>query len=181
MEESDNTRAGLAPAPAERPGQAEPALDVRDLSIHFGGVAALSGVTLTVDRGGLTAVIGPNGAGKPTLFNCVSGLYRGEGEILLDGESVQGLSAAERARRGIARTFQPTAFVENMSVLDNVMLGCYRWTSAGVLETFVGLRRVRNEEREAREAAGLRAAARLAVPETDAFVGSDVVVLEAPR
>jgi branched-chain amino acid transport system ATP-binding protein len=82
-------------------------LEVKDLSIHFGGVKAVQNVTFSIDAGIVYAVIGPNGAGKTTLFNLITGIYTPTtGSIVLDGESIVGKSPDELARRGVARTFQ---------------------------------------------------------------------------
>jgi branched-chain amino acid transport system ATP-binding protein len=135
-----------------------PALEVRDLSITFSGLRALDGVSFAVPAGGVTAVIGPNGAGKTTLFNCVSGIYRGTGEVLLAGEDgalqpLAGMSPHARAAAGIARTFQTPSLVEDDTVLGNVLLGGFSQTRAGLLQHMVLSRRSRAEERELRERA----------------------------
>ncbi len=131
-----------------------PILSVRGLSITFSGLRALNDVTFDVASGGVTAVIGPNGAGKTTLFNCISGIYRGEGEILLGGESLAGRSPHGRAALGITRTFQTPALVEDDTVLANTMLGGFPRTRAGLLSHMVLSPRSRREERELREQAG---------------------------
>ena len=101
-------------------------LDVRQLSIRFGGVLALQNVSFSIDAGIVYAVIGPNGAGKTTLFNCITGVYRpGTGRIELDGKSIGGLPPHELARRGLARTFQNLQIYMNMSALENVMVGAH--------------------------------------------------------
>jgi len=99
-------------------------LEVRDLSLHFGGITALQGVGVAIAEGETLAVIGPNGSGKTSLFNCVTGIYRPtSGAIRLRGESILGLSPDEVTRRGIARTFQNLRLFHNMTVLDNIMVG----------------------------------------------------------
>jgi len=99
-------------------------LEVRDLSLHFGGIKALQGVGVAIAEGETLAVIGPNGSGKTSLFNCVTGIYRPtSGAIRLRGESILGLSPDEVTRRGIARTFQNLRLFHNMTVLDNIMVG----------------------------------------------------------
>jgi branched-chain amino acid transport system ATP-binding protein len=117
-------------------------LEVKDLSIHFGGVKAVQNVTFSIDAGIVYAVIGPNGAGKTTLFNLITGIYTPTtGSIVLDGESIVGKSPDELARRGVARTFQNLQICMNMSAVENVMVGahlrldrnlfkaCLRWPS----------------------------------------------------
>lgn len=99
-------------------------LEVRDLSLQFGGIRALHGVGVAIAEGETLAVIGPNGSGKTSLFNCVTGIYRPtSGAIHLRGESILGLSPDEVTRRGIARTFQNLRLFHNMTVLDNIMVG----------------------------------------------------------
>jgi branched-chain amino acid transport system ATP-binding protein len=99
-------------------------LEVRDLSLRFGGVRALRGVGLAVAEGETVAVIGPNGSGKTSLFNCVSGAYRpSSGAISFRGESLLGLSPDRVARRGIARTFQNLRLFLALPVIDNLLLG----------------------------------------------------------
>ncbi len=99
-------------------------LEVRDLSLQFGGITALQGVGVAIAEGETLAVIGPNGSGKTSLFNCVTGIYRPtSGAIRLLGESILGLSPDEVTRRGIARTFQNLRLFHNMTVLDNIMVG----------------------------------------------------------
>ncbi|WP_232835800.1 ABC transporter ATP-binding protein [Actinocorallia populi] len=129
------------------------ALEVRDVGVSFQGVRALDEVGFGVPSGGVSALIGPNGAGKTTLFNCVSGLYRHEGGVLLDGEDVTGLGPHARAARGIARTFQTPVLLDELPVLDNVMLGGHTRTRSGVLATLVAGGLFRSEERRLRNEA----------------------------
>jgi branched-chain amino acid transport system ATP-binding protein len=99
-------------------------LEIRDVSLHFGGVHALTHVTLAVAPGALFSVIGPNGAGKTSLLNCISGRYTPtEGEVFYRGESITRRRTADRAKLGIGRTFQNLALFHHMSVLDNIMVG----------------------------------------------------------
>ena len=101
-------------------------LEVENLSIHFGGVKAVQNVSFQIEAGIVYAVIGPNGAGKTTLFNLITGVYRPTaGDIRLNGESVQGKSPNELARRGVARTFQNLQICMNMSAIENVMMGAH--------------------------------------------------------
>lgn len=106
--------------------QATPLLAVRDVSLHFGGIVALGGVTLDIEPGRIVGLIGPNGAGKTTLFNCLSRLYTpGSGDIRFAGQSILGLPAHCMAGIGIGRTFQNLALFRTLSVLDNVRIGCH--------------------------------------------------------
>jgi branched-chain amino acid transport system ATP-binding protein len=101
-------------------------LEVKDLSIHFGGVKAVQNVTFSIDAGIVYAVIGPNGAGKTTLFNLITGIYTPTtGSIMLDGEAIGGKSPDELARRGVARTFQNLQICMNMSAIENVSVGAH--------------------------------------------------------
>ncbi len=110
-----------------------PLLDIRNVSRRFGGLTAVSEVSLTVGGGEIVGLIGPNGAGKSTLFNLIAGaLPASSGKILFEGEDITGLSAPDRCRRGIARTFQVVKSFDSMSVLDNVVVGALvRYPQAG--------------------------------------------------
>jgi branched-chain amino acid transport system ATP-binding protein len=124
-------------------------LELRDVSLHFGGLRVIDGLSLHVDEREIVSVIGPNGAGKTTLFNLITGVYRpDEGDILLDGESIVGLSPHVIARRGVARTFQTLRLFLNMTVKENVMAAAYAHTRAGVLRSIVRTPGMRREERE---------------------------------
>jgi branched-chain amino acid transport system ATP-binding protein len=99
-------------------------LEVEAVSLAFAGVRALDGVSLSVEEGTLLAIIGPNGAGKTSLFNCISAVYRPQaGRVLFGGHDVSRLQAHDAARLGVARTFQNLALFENLSVLDNLLVG----------------------------------------------------------
>lgn len=98
-------------------------LEIRDVRRHFGGVKAVDGVSLTVERGRRVALIGPNGAGKSTLANCVAGSARpSSGDVYFAGQQVTSHSAQSRARRGMARTFQNLELFQTMTVFENVQL-----------------------------------------------------------
>lgn len=119
-------------------------LEVRDLEIHFGGIKALAGVSLSVSEGETLAIIGPNGSGKTSLFNCISGIYHPHaGAIVFRGESLLGLTPDRVANRGIARTFQNLRLFQNMSVLDNLLVGRHRHFRKNFI---VALLRLRGEE-----------------------------------
>jgi branched-chain amino acid transport system ATP-binding protein len=101
-----------------------PLLMVDGVSVRFGAVQALEGVSLEVQEGEILAIIGPNGAGKTTMLNAISGVYHPyEGRIVFDGKDRTRLPAPEVARLGIARTFQNVALFKGMSVLENIMTG----------------------------------------------------------
>jgi branched-chain amino acid transport system ATP-binding protein len=101
-----------------------PLLQIQNVSRRFGGLVAVGEVSLEVGRGEIVGLIGPNGAGKSTLFNLIAGaIPPSAGAILFDGQDITGLSAPERCRRGIARTFQVVKSFDSMSVVDNVIVG----------------------------------------------------------
>jgi len=101
-----------------------PLLEIRDLSVRFGGVVALDRVSFSVEPGKIVAVIGPNGAGKTTLFNVVTRVYRPtSGALLFDGKPLLSLAPHQVISHGLARTFQNLALFGSMTVLDNVLVG----------------------------------------------------------
>ncbi len=113
-------------------------LEIRDVSKAFGGIQAVTGVSLDVQPGEILSVIGPNGAGKTTLLNMISGFYHPDtGRITLEGEDITHVSPSHVAHRGVARTFQNIALFKGMTVLDNLMLGRHVRMKAGVLKSFV--------------------------------------------
>lgn len=100
-----------------------PVLEARDLHKHFGGVQAVNGVSLAVNKGEILGVIGPNGSGKSTLFNCLLGqIAPTSGRVLLDGADVTGLRPCDLNRRGVSRTFQLLQVFPQLSVLENLVL-----------------------------------------------------------
>ena len=113
-------------------------LEIKDVSKSFGGVQAVTRVSLDVPRGELLSVIGPNGAGKTTLLNMISGFYHPDrGRIVLEGTDVTNDAPSRIAERGVARTFQNIALFAGMTVLDNLMLGRHVHMRSGVLASFV--------------------------------------------
>jgi branched-chain amino acid transport system ATP-binding protein len=117
------------------------------VSLAFGGIQALSDVSLTVPRGQVTAVVGPNGAGKTSLFNVVCGFYRQTaGRIMFDGQEIGAMAAYRRASLGIARSFQHMALIRGLSVLDNIKLGLHPRLKSNVLSAGLFLPGVRREE-----------------------------------
>jgi len=109
-------------------------LRLDDLHLSFGGVTALTGVSLEVHSGDFFAIIGPNGAGKTSVFNCISGIYTlTKGHIFFAGQDITSLKPHQRARLGIARTFQNIALFKGMTVLDNVKIGRHVHLRAGAL------------------------------------------------
>lgn len=113
---------------------AAPLLAVRDVSVVFGGIVALNGVSFDMKQGQILGLIGPNGAGKTTLFNCLSRLYQpSKGDILMEGESILKRPAHRISEIGIGRTFQNVALFPNMSVLDNVRVGTHAHTNGDMI------------------------------------------------
>jgi branched-chain amino acid transport system ATP-binding protein len=113
-------------------------LEIREVSKSFGGVQAVSRVSLDVPRGEILSVIGPNGAGKTTLLNMINGFYHPDtGRIVLDGADVTNQAPSRIAALGVARTFQNIALFKGMTVLDNLMLGRHVHMRSGVLASFV--------------------------------------------
>jgi branched-chain amino acid transport system ATP-binding protein len=130
-----------------------PLLEVRDLTLRFGGVTALSHVSFDVMPGELFAAIGPNGAGKTSIFNCLSAVYRPqEGVIRLEGEDVIGLRPDRTAQLGIGRTFQNLGLFVHLDVIDNLLLGRHHLMRSGFLAGSLWLGRARREELEHRAA-----------------------------
>jgi ABC-type branched-subunit amino acid transport system ATPase component/ABC-type branched-subunit amino acid transport system permease subunit len=128
-----------------------PLLRIENVSVHFGGLKAVSEVSFTVEEGSITALIGPNGAGKTTLFNAVSRLQSTAGGRILFGDTdVSKLDAASAARLGMARTFQNLRIFVNMSVLDNVLVGCHRHEKSGFFAGGLGFPSQKREEKRSR-------------------------------
>jgi len=106
-------------------------LEVQQITKDFGGLRANDDISFTLEKGKLLGLIGPNGAGKTTLFNCISGLHPlTSGQIVFDGEDITRLKAFEVARRGLARTFQVYVASGDLTVAENVMVGCFMRTSS---------------------------------------------------
>ncbi len=126
---------------------AAPLLEAAAISKYFGGLAALTGVSIEVKRGEIFGLIGPNGAGKTTLFNVLTGLYRPDrGDFTFDGVRLTGLKPHQVAASGIARTFQNIRLFANMTALENVMVGRHVRTRAGVVGAILRDRATRSEE-----------------------------------
>ncbi len=101
-------------------------LEIHNLTKDFGGLRANNNISFTVEQDELVGLIGPNGAGKTTLFNCISGLHTiTSGQIIFDGEDITALKAHEVAQRGLARTFQVYVAAGDLTVIENVMVGCF--------------------------------------------------------
>ncbi|MDG4656839.1 ABC transporter ATP-binding protein [Ectobacillus antri] len=127
-------------------------LTVKGLTKRFGGLTAVKDVDMTVKRGSITAVIGPNGAGKTTFFNMITGVYKpDEGEISLDTHGLVGLKPHDISKCGISRTFQNIRLFNEMTVLENVMVGFHNHLKSTFLGTLLALPHVRKEEANAKK------------------------------
>ena len=133
---------------------ASPLLQFSSISKQFGGLSALSDVSLHIRRGEIYGLIGPNGAGKTTLFNVITGLYQASaGEFQFNGKNYQSCKPHVLARAGIARTFQNIRLFANLSALENVMIGRHVRTKTGVIGALLRNRAARHEERAIAERA----------------------------
>jgi branched-chain amino acid transport system ATP-binding protein len=123
-------------------------LEVRNLTKKFGGLTANQDVSMTVEKNSITAVIGPNGAGKTTFFNMITGVYQPtSGAILLENEKINGLKPHEVSKKGISRTFQNIRLFNEMSVLENVLVGMHTHLKAGLMGILFNLPAIRKEEK----------------------------------
>lgn len=126
-------------------------LELKDLTIKFGGVTALNNVNLQIHEGEILALIGPNGAGKTTVFNVITGVYQAtSGEVLLDGKSLKGKKRYHITEMGIARTFQNIRLFGDMTALENVITATDVHKRSGLLGGLFGLPRARREEKAGR-------------------------------
>jgi ABC-type branched-subunit amino acid transport system ATPase component/ABC-type branched-subunit amino acid transport system permease subunit len=117
-----------------------PVLEARDISVHFGGIAAVDGVSLRVEEGEIVGVMGPNGAGKTTLFDVLSGHHRNaQGQVLIRGDDVTGLRPEQLALRGLGRTFQQARLFDEMTLLDACKVALEREEPSEVVPSVLGL------------------------------------------
>mgnify|MGYP001255377338 CR=1 FL=1 len=132
-------------------GAHEVLLSVRGVSVRFGGIRALDGVSFDVEKGKIVGLIGPNGAGKTTLFNCLSRLYEfQDGEIRFENRSLVEVPRHGIADLGIGRTFQNLALFRTMSVVENIMVGGHCRTRTGYVANMLRLPSVQTEEAKLR-------------------------------
>jgi branched-chain amino acid transport system ATP-binding protein len=124
-------------------------LNVKDITVRFGGIVALDSVSFDVPRNKVCGLIGPNGAGKTTLFNCLSRLYQYQsGDLLFDGESITQTPVHAMSKIGIGRTFQNLAMFRTMTVRQNVMVGAHARSEGGFIGTMLKTPAIRAEEKQ---------------------------------
>ena len=129
-------------------------LEIRNLTKTFGGLTAVSDVSVTFEAGQINAIIGPNGAGKTTFFNLIAGTHAPtSGQIAVKGTDIAGQRADRIARLGLARTFQATALFDRATVLDNLIVGHRLRTQSGLADVLLHTRRWREEEARCRDKA----------------------------
>ena len=127
-------------------------IEVKDISLRFGGVKALTSISFDVREHEVRAIIGPNGAGKSSMLNVINGVYRPqEGHLLWRGEEIVGITPRRAAQMGISRTFQNIALFKGMTVLDNIMAGCCLRTRSTFMEVALRTPRALREEKANRE------------------------------
>ena len=139
--------------PQERKFQiGEPILEMRNISLSFGGVTAITDTSFSILEHEIKAIIGPNGAGKSSLLNCINGIYKPQqGGIAFKGETLSNISPNLTARKGISRTFQNLALFKRMPVIDNILVGRKLHMSANFLQVALQLPSARAEEKAQRE------------------------------
>lgn len=126
-----------------------PILETKDLGINFGGLKAVDGLYLKIEKGQLYGLIGPNGAGKTTVFNMLTGVYQPtSGSFEFDGEIIHNASPVTINKKGIARTFQNIRLFSNMSVIDNVQVGFHNSVKYGFFEGITRVGRYFKQEKE---------------------------------
>ena len=134
--------------------RAESILEVEEVMMAFGGLMALINLDFQVEKGTIKAIIGPNGAGKTTLFNVITGTFPPtEGAVRFKDQSIERLKAHEIANLGISRTFQTVELFANMTVLENVMVGCHTRTRSSFIASGFRLPNVRRKEEQIRSTA----------------------------
>jgi branched-chain amino acid transport system ATP-binding protein len=141
------TADGATAQASEVPGDPSPLLVVRDITLRFGGVTAINGVSFDVNRNELFAIIGPNGAGKTSILNCLNAVYQPQqGSITIDGVELVGHKPPYTVTHGIGRTFQNIGLFKNLDVVANLMLGRHHLMKGGFLAGMVFTGRARRQE-----------------------------------
>lgn len=129
-------------------------LDVKNLGISFGGLRAVNGFDISIEKEELYGLIGPNGAGKTTVFNLLTGVYKPDsGKVILDGKDITGKKTIDISKAGIARTFQNIRLFKQLSVLDNVKVGLHNHHKYSAIEGILRLPRYFKVEKEMNERA----------------------------
>ncbi|MBK9323194.1 MAG: ABC transporter ATP-binding protein [Bdellovibrionaceae bacterium] len=124
-------------------------LEVKNMTMQFGGLKAVDSLSFSIPQGQLSGLIGPNGAGKTTVFNMLTGVYRPtQGEILLSGKNIVGMKPYEINHLGMARTFQNIRLFKNLSVLQNVLIATHQHISYGLFDTVFLSKKFQNQETE---------------------------------
>ena len=124
----------------------------QDVSLNFGGVQALKNVSFDINENSLFAIIGPNGAGKTSLLNCINGIYKPtSGSISIFDNDSRDLHPDEIAKLGVSRTFQNIELFENMTALDNILIGAHRHVDYGPIRSLLYSKKVKEEEKKARQ------------------------------
>jgi branched-chain amino acid transport system ATP-binding protein len=140
--------------PVAAPSSDDALMSLSKTTMKFGGLTAVNSLDLSIARGEILALIGPNGAGKTTVFNMVTGVYTPtSGDIVLQGTRVNGVRPDRVTKLGVARTFQNIRLFDNMSAIDNVVVGTHARHRSSVVGAILGLPRFRREERQGHEEA----------------------------
>jgi branched-chain amino acid transport system ATP-binding protein len=146
----ESTAASAAPEREIETAVGQNIMDIRNLTVKFGGLVALDDVSFTIKRGEILGLIGPNGAGKTTAFNAMTGVYKpSSGQVLLEGKSIGGMLRHRITRLGLARTFQNIRLFGEMTALENVVVGLDARHKTSVIGALLRLPRHRREERTA--------------------------------
>jgi branched-chain amino acid transport system ATP-binding protein len=127
-------------------------ISFKNVNLNFGGVQALKDVSFDIEENSLFAIIGPNGAGKTSILNCINGIYKStSGSIDIFDKDIINLQPDEIANMGVSRTFQNIELFENMTTLDNILIGAHRHVNYGPIRSLLFSKKVRDEEEKARQ------------------------------
>ena len=127
-------------------------ISFKNVNLKFGGVQALKDVSFDIEENSLFAIIGPNGAGKTSILNCINGIYKStSGSIDIFDKDIVNLQPDEIANMGVSRTFQNIELFENMTTLDNILIGAHRHVNYGPIRSLLFSKKVREEEEKARQ------------------------------
>ena len=127
-------------------------ISFKNVNLKFGGVQALKDVSFDIEENSLFAIIGPNGAGKTSILNCINGIYKStSGSINIFDKDIVNLQPDEIANMGVSRTFQNIELFENMTTLDNILIGAHRHVNYGPIRSLLFSKKVRDEEEKARQ------------------------------